>query len=80
MDFDEHQAQQLSLEKYHDFLLNVCRNKEIASDEQTGENEIKMLRDRFVNLKTESKKLKQRKQQINEETEAVRKNEKERLA
>jgi hypothetical protein len=50
-----------NLEKYHEFLINVCRNKEISSDEQSGENEIKNLRDRFVNLKTESKKLKKRK-------------------
>lgn len=80
MEYNERQAQLMSLEKYHDFLLQVCHNKEIVNEDQSGENEIKLLRDRFVNLKTESKNLKKRKQDINEQTEAVRKNEKERLA
>ena len=57
----------------------MCRNKEISNVDDPGENGIKDLRDRFVNLMTESKKLKKRKQEINEETEAVRKMEKERL-
>jgi len=68
-----------SHKKYQDFLINVCKNKDLGR-EDSSENDIEWLRSRFLNLKNENKKLKKRKQEINDETESVREKEKKELA
>lgn len=45
-----------------------------------SDEEIEWLRGRFLNLKNENKKLKKRKQEISDETERVRENEKKVIA
>lgn len=71
--------------KFSDFLSRVVADKqlsEIIAASKTGETgktdqdqEINWLRDRFINLKKENKKLKERKKTINREMERVREDE-----
>lgn len=54
------------LEQYKEFLIKVTKNKEYCSEDASSvENEIEFLRRRFLNLKKESKNLKERKFKIN---------------
>jgi len=54
------------LEQYKEFLIKVTKNKEhFSEDASSVENEIEFLRRRFLNLKKESKNLKERKFKIN---------------
>ena len=61
----------------------MSQNKEIETSDNLaqGENEvIRKLRERFLNLKKESKNLKERKEKINKETEELREFERKRIA
>ena len=78
-----------SHKKFSDFLLKVVEDKQLAEIIQasktgeTGKSEneqsINWLRDRFINLKKENKKLKERKAEIARQMEEVRENEKQQM-
>jgi len=53
----------------------IAASKSGDSGKTDSDQEINWLRDRFINLKKENKKLKERKQAINKEMERVREEE-----
>jgi len=55
-------------QKFSDFLQDVANDKDLG---QTSDSDVNWIRMRFKNLKTENKKLKERKSHINNDMERI---------
>ncbi len=85
-ELETRQRQLESHRKFSLFLSRVVADKQLSeiiaasktteSGKSDQEQEIKWLRDRFINLKKENRKLKALKKDLNDKMEAVRENEK----
>lgn len=63
--------------RFSEFLNKVVTDKAIADSGADGK--VDWLRDRFINLKNENKKLKDKKREINSKMEAVKEDKKKQL-
>jgi len=73
----ERKQQLESHKKFSEFLSKVVHDPEMK--DSGSEGKVEWLRDRFINLKNENKKLKDKKAKINMEMEAVKEDKRQRI-
>ena len=73
----ERKQQLESHSRFSVFLNKVVNDPEMK--DSGSEGKIEWLRDRFINLKNENKKLRDKKSRINSEMEAIKENKRQRI-